>query len=164
MVIYKPSSKWPIFYAPVGTTCPSGWMGILVWAQWKPSPSTSRMLQSKVCPVGQLLILSSPPRQQFVADWCNQLEYACLTKWTALPMWLLLDSEHKKSQGWQISVWGTELSLMYTLTLPFSNMERVGFSDLHNETSSCQEASTVAIRSTHLPATGGANSTGLLPL
>lgn len=142
-------------------------MGILVWVQWKPSPSTSRMLQSKVCPVVQLLTLSSPPRQQFVAEWCNQLEYACLTKWTALPMWLLLDSEHKKSQGWQISVWGTELSLMYTCN-PFClaiwkewDFQIFVMKPVHVKK---PFPSTVAIRSTHLPATCGANSMGLLPL
>lgn len=38
----------------------------------------------------------------------------CSPTWTALPAWVLLDSQRIKRGGCQTSVWGTELPLLYT--------------------------------------------------
>lgn len=127
------------------TSCGSLSKRMSIWWQRKPSPSTSDVLRSKIYPLVfpcRLLTVSSPPRQQFAAQRHGQLECAYfgpqhhLPAWTALPTWVLLDSQCIKRQGCQTSVRGTSSLCCTHMTLQFNNTERAGFSNPHAETCS----------------------------
>lgn len=105
-----------------------------MWAQWKPSSATGDVLQSKICPPGQLLIVIMTQSDGVYMFHQNELLYPHEYYWT-YNMKRAMDAKH----------WCEELnsvSCTHT-TLQFSNVERAGFSNLHYETcswSSCQEA------------------------